>query len=349
MELEVQDLELAHAETFNINAHADQRELVLRKVRQWGHSSADAILDPATKIFTVPEIEGLIGYRTVKGCAIVYGDPVCSPSDIPALTKRFHQFCEKEGRTIVYVAVSENFARWALKHICKALVEFGQDLFLDPQKDNPRKASGSYACLVRRKVKHATNEGVVVKEYLKHDSELEKAIETVGASWLQSRQGPQIHISNVHLFTDRLGKRWFYATYKDKVIGVLVLNQLLHMEGWHLNHLMVMPAAPGGTPEMLVMTAFETIATENARYVSFGSITAAELGEIKGLGKISSAVACGAFKFANQFFGLQGRKGFWEKFQPHTAKTYLLFSRPMVGIKELRGLMCALNVSLKPK
>lgn len=344
MELTMQDLELTEP-----SIHINQRTLILNKVREWGHSSTDAILDPSTKIFSVSEVDGLIGYRIVKGCAIVYGDPVCSPSDVALLTKRFHQFCDQQKKTIVYIAASEDFAKWALKHYCKALVEFGKDLFLNPQIDNPKKASGSYGCLVRRKVKHATNEGVIAQEYLTDDSQLEKAIEAVGTSWLNARQGPQIHISNVHLFNDRTGKRWFYATHKGQVIGVLVLNQLIHLGGWHLNHLMVVPNAPGGTPETLVMTAFETVAAEKAHYLSFGSITAPELGEVQGLGRLSSQIAYWAFKFANYFFGLQGRKGFWEKFQPRTAKTYLLFSRSIIGIKELNGLMCALNVSVRPK
>ena len=332
------------------NAQAfDRRAWIVQKVRKWGGSCTDAVLDPHCKIFTTPNVDGLIGYRMEKGCAVVYGDPICPPSDIPFLTKQFHAYCQAEKRSIIYLAVSESFARWAVKHVCTTLIEFGQELYLDPEVDKPSKSSGSYACLVRRKVKHATNGGIKVHEYRETNPAIEKEIEEVGRAWIKSRKGPQIHISNVYLFANRVGKRWFYATLQGKIIGVLLLNQLEHLKGWHLNHLMVSQNAPGGTPEILLMTAVDTVAAEHARHLSFGPIIAAQLGEIEGLGKISSLLAHWAFNMANRIFNLQGRKGFWEKFQPRTAKTFLLFSKPRIGINELKGLMQALNVSLKPK
>lgn len=197
-----------------------ERSRIVELVRLFGGSTTDAVLDPSTKIFQLPGIDGFIGYRLTKSCAIVFGNPVCALENQPLLTHAFHAFAKQNKKNIIYVAVSQAFARWAVQHVCHSLVEFGEELVFDPVCD-PREKSGTHASLVRRKVKQAFREGVEVHEYLGDNTEIEKAIEQVGASWLESRKGAQIHISNVYLMDDKSGKRWFYAKKNNEIVGVI--------------------------------------------------------------------------------------------------------------------------------
>jgi lysylphosphatidylglycerol synthetase-like protein (DUF2156 family) len=286
----------------------------LRLVRQWGSSTSDAILDPFTQIFTIPAIDGLIGYRLEYRSIVVFGDPVCSPEDLPSLVTAFHEECKKNGYNIIYVSASESFAKWAIQNTCRILIKFGKELYLDPFDDPKRGPKGG---LVRRKVRHAIKEGTTVQEYLPHDPQLENALEKVGQQWLQGRRGLQIHISHVRIFENRTGKRWFYAKQGDRCVGLLVLNQLKAKQGWHLNHVMIVPDAPHGTPEFLVTTALEKLKEEDCRFVTFGAVPTEHLNEILGLGRFSKWLAQSAFKISRKIFKLDGRKKFWEKFQPN--------------------------------
>lgn len=334
---------MAEAKSNELGNLNSDRTSIVNIVRRWGGSASDAVLDPACQIFMIPGIEGLIGYRLDSDCAVVYGDPVCAPDHLIPLVQAFHQYCLNQDRRIIYIGTSEAFARWAITTVCKVSIEFGDDYFLDPHSDDPRR--GPKGSLVRRKVRHALGEGVIAKEYLGNDLTLEQSIEQVGETWLKTRRGPQIYVSHVHLFENRAGKRWFYAQHQGKIVGVLLLNQLQARQGWLLNHLMFTPEAPHGIPELLVVTAFEALREEGCRYLTFGSVPSNEVGKIVGLKCISAWITKKIFKIANKIFHLEGHRVFWDKFQPQNAPTYLLFSHFSLGLKEIRSLKQATNVA----
>lgn len=321
-----------------------EKRQMIELIRRWGGLTSDALLDPNCQFFSIPPLEGIIGYRIENGCAVVFGDPVCAPNDISELTQAFHHHCHALRKNIIYLMASEKFAKWAIQHICKSLVEFGEELYIDPHH-NPMEKHGTHASLVRRKVRHAIKEGTTVKEYLSQIPELEQSIDQVGIEWLQSRRGPQIHISRVHLFNDRFGKRWFYAQQGEEIVGVIVLNQLQARQGWHFNHLMIKPNAPHGTQELLVITAIEALKQEGCHFASFGAVPSAELGEIIGIGKMSSWMVRQIFRIIYKLFHLNGLKMFWGKFHPEASRSYLLFSQPSIRFQDLIALMRALNVS----
>lgn len=322
-----------------------EREHIVHLVRRWGGVSSDALLDSGCSYFQVPNVEGLIAHRPQKGCTVVYGDPVCPPEELSRLTHAFHKFCSENDWNVVYIMASEPFAKWAMDHVCKVKIEFGEELTIDPHQD-PREWHGTHASLVRRKVRHAIKEGVEVREYVGADPHLEQDIENVCTAWLNQRKGPQIHISNVHLFADRFGKRWFYAVQRDKVIGVIVLNQLGWRNGWLMNHLIMTPNAPGGTPEILVVNTLETLAKADCHFVTFGCLPSLKLGKIEGLGTFSAFAARSSFQVIRRIFKLRGARDFWEKFHPQGHSSYLLLSTPQLGLRELRGLKAALNITL---
>lgn len=323
----------------------EERLQHIKLIRKWGGITSDALLDPACYYYMENGIEGLVGYKLENNTAVVFGDPVCDPKVIPALVASFHNYTREKNWNTLYISASEKFARWAVSKECAALIQFGEEFFIDPHND-PRKKKGTHASLVRRKVRHAEHEGTTVHEYLEHNEQLEKAIDEVGILWLEGRRGPQIHISNVRLFNDRHGKRWFYAQQNKRVVGAAVLNRLEKDNGWLLNHIVFTPDAPGGTPELLVTTALEAAAHEGCHYVTFGNSPASKLGETLGFSTVSSYLARAGYSFASKFFHLGGHKVFWDKFAPDSRPSYLLFTQPKIGLKELRALVNALNVSL---
>ena len=316
--------------------------MTIETIRRHGGSATDAILDPATEIFTLEGVDGLIGFRRNDGLAVVFGDPVCHKEDREALAKAFHCKMEEEKRKVIYVAASQSFSEWALDYLCQGMIEFGEELYFDPF-DNPKKRTGTNASLVRRKVRHAAGEGVQVEEYYGKDPLLEKQMEEVAEKWVKARKGPQIHISGTDLFTIRSGRRWFYATKESKVIGVILLSVIESKMGWLMNHLMILPDAPHGTPEMLVTSALETVEKEGCRYVTVGAVPYSDLGQIKGFSPFITFLARYGFRFFKSFFNLGGRKKFWEKFHPSSEPIYLLFMDKTFNVKEIKSLLNSMH------
>lgn len=321
---------------------ATDRASIVAQVRRWAGATTDAILDPSMRIFSSPGIEGFIAWRLEAGTCIVFGDPTCAEEDKPSLAKAFDNFATKLKYRVIYVTASQSFTDWATENLCSTKIEFGEELILDPFLD-PAKESGTHGSLVRRKVKQAVREGITVHELLGEDPSLERAIERIGELWLKARRGPQFHISNIYLFNDRSGKRWFFARRGDQIVGVITLNQLQVHQGWLFNHLMVTKDAPNGTSELLVVSALAALRNEGCHYATAGIATLKDLGDIGGLGKISTWIARLSFKIARKIAHLDGLNMFWGKFHPKREPSYLLFSNTHISIRELVGLRRALN------
>jgi lysylphosphatidylglycerol synthetase-like protein (DUF2156 family) len=319
-----------------------EQEEIVKQVRRWGGPASNAVLDESTMIFSHPDIDGIIGYRIELGAAIVYGDPICPPSETEKIVKAFHEFCEQSNLSIIYITASQTFADLSMNKTCHGLVQFGHEVIMDPYHD-PRALTGDHASLVRRKVRHAEHENVLCIEYVRPDAKIEKEMEEVAAIWLKARSGPQIYLSHVSLFSNREGKRWFYAHKNHKVVGVIVLNQLIEKKGWLMNHLMITPDAPHGTPELLVTSAIDTLRVEGCRYVTCGSVPSCDLPTIIGPGKVGAWITRQVFAVSRKVFNLSSRMKFWEKYAPYTVPSYLLFSRPHISLKDIWAILRAMN------
>lgn len=321
----------------------EQKLLLVKQVRRWGDLNTDAILDSNCKIFSAPDINGFICYRREENHAIVFGDPLCPLKDQLPLAQAFQSYCKEQDLNVVYAIISEQFARSALNQIGNVLIQFGYRLIFDPT-DNPLQRKGSKGAQVRKKVKRALSEGIVINEYFSDDPALEKSMKEVGQAWLQSRHGAQIYIAHLNFFNYREGKRWFYAKQGDRIMGFLILNEIQASSGWLLNNLIIASDAPPGTSELLITSVLETLEKENCKCVVVGPVTAMQIRHIVGMGTFSSWLIRAVFKAAKIFFRLDGQTVFWEKFQPNIEPSYVLFDK--INFQALKALLRAMNAHI---
>lgn len=312
-------------------------------VRSFGGYCTDAVLDPSTKIFEKQGLEGIIGYRTEEGINVVYGDPIAPIELQGELAKAFQTYSENSGLSVLYICTSPIFSAWMAEHLGYAKLEFGEEIYFDPQHD-PQSNTGDRASLLRRKVRRAQKNGVTVHELDLSDLQLKKDLEAVADAWLNGRSGIQLHISHVHLFDNPEGKRWFWAEQEGKPIGVGVINRLQAHSGWLMNHLMMHPDAPNGTTELLVTSILSALKKEGCSYVTVGSVPRNDLGEIQNLPSLASWLAKMGYRMAGRFLSLDAKKKYWEKFSPEAQGSYLLFQTATLSRKNLKALFKALNI-----
>ncbi|MBP9842145.1 MAG: DUF2156 domain-containing protein [Simkaniaceae bacterium] len=317
----------------------DRLQLV-KLVRKWACINTDGLLDQTTQIFSVPHIEGFIGYRIELGNAVVCGDPVCNSANKIGLAKEFERYCLERKLKVVYIIVSEEFANLASEHLSFSLIEFGRKFVLDPFKYvEPQSA------LLRKKIRQSSRQGIEIQEYMGDDPTVEASIEEIATTWIQNRKGIQIYLCTPNLFKDRQGKRWFYALHAGKIIGFVLLNQLESRGGWLLNNVMISKETPSGLSEHLVVSALQTLAKENCRFVLIGPVPAKTLGKITDFGKIMTALARLTFKALKKICYLDGHEVFWGKFDPELRSSYLLFPKKQLHISTVIALLRALNIS----
>ncbi len=312
-------------------------------VRKFASVASEALLDPDCIPFTTEGLEGFLGYKLIGKTAICFGDPVCPKEDWKEMASRFQSFCLKENYSWIYIMASMAFKSIAFELGCKSAVQFGMSLYLNPQND-PFQNTGEKGSLVRRKVRHAIKEGVTAEEYKGNSPALEKEIKEVGEQWLKSRRGPQVHISHVHVFENRPGKRWFYAVVQGRTVGVLILNRTETNQGYLLNRYLVAPGAPAGTAELLVVTALNQLRKEGCTSACCGTVLQDKITQIEGFSPLQNGIAKGVLRLANLIFGLSARKVFWDKFEMEEEPSYLIFKNNTLSIRELRSLAKALNI-----
>jgi lysylphosphatidylglycerol synthetase-like protein (DUF2156 family) len=314
-------------------------------VQQWGSPASIALLDPHCELFSIPTIDGVIGYKMEPTCAVVFGDPVCSAKDTLALAQAFRDFCTTLYKNVAYVMASEQFKEVAKNLNYRCIITIGHEIVLNPH-DNPKLRSGKDGSSLRNKCNYSQRLGIVVHEYTTYNPHIERAFEEIARTWIDHRSGPQIHMfSQIDMLTDRTNKRWFYATYQEKIVGVLMLNRIDAYAGWVINMLMLTPQAPNPTSEFILLSALDALRTEGCHYCSVGTMPTDSL-TIEGLGRCSTWLAHNIFKVIRKAFKLHDRQRYWKKFHPEIKPTFLIFDKSRLRLRDAFGIMKTFNLKL---
>jgi len=312
-------------------------------VYRWGKASSEVLLEqPHSQTFRAPGIEGMIGYSVQSNFAITFGDPICPSEQAAQLATAFKKFCDDKKLSIIYIIISEKFASWAIQNQCKVMIEAAEELVFDPQLNL---VEGSKSKKLRNYIHHAINIGLQFHEYLVFDEQIERSIDQLGKAWLKGRRGPQIHLGSLDFFKDRTSKRWFYVKQNDQILGMVLLSRRESEKGWLLKFLLSHPEAPRGTSEFMMVSILEALRNENCHYLTYGAVAASHLGQIVGLSVFSNWLAKIGFTLTKWIFRLDRQKIFWKKFQPKVERSFILFSKPSVGVQELRAILNSLKIN----
>jgi lysylphosphatidylglycerol synthetase-like protein (DUF2156 family) len=265
---------------------------------------------------------------------------VCHPDAVDTLAEHFRSACAREGRTVIYAAAGEAFARRCVDR-GYAAIEFGEEIVVDPRHD---RLSGGEGRELRKKVRRAEREGLVVREHVTPtDPKIDAAMRRVADAWLGAKRGPQACIAPIRGFDPSPGRRWFYAASSSRMLGVVSLVRIDAKNGWVIEHLLHDPEAPPGTSEILVTRVLDVLAEDGATHVTFGTAPLAALGRVYGVESMQAAGARLVFDTAARLFGLRGIGRFREKFGVAVREpSFLLFS-PRVSALATYGLVRAFN------
>ncbi|MDR3549996.1 MAG: phosphatidylglycerol lysyltransferase domain-containing protein [Candidatus Babeliales bacterium] len=318
-------------------------------VQKWGHPTSVGIFDQACRIFSAPEINGIIGYRWQSKNAIVIGDPICPPQDLLKLITAFSDYCTAHSKNIIFLATSDHFTHWALEHnLFARSIEIGSEIIINPT-DNILEGIGKNSSRLRNKYNLALRDGLLVKEYNEYDPIIEQKIKQVTCLWHKNRKGPQIYLSDLSILSDRAYKRYFYAEQHGKMLGVLVLNRIDNYNGWFINILMLIPDAHNSTSEFIILKMLEFLRNENCKHLSIGINSTNKLGQLYGFNRLTSWAARKTYYLISTLFQLNNRERYWKKFNPSKKPAFLLFTRPLLRLREVLDILDAVNVRKNKK
>ena len=177
-----------------LNAQLNNKRItkIADLIRRFGSSSSNILLDKQCHHFETAGIDGVIGYKSFSGCAVVLGDPVCSAEDSVALIEAFRKHSVAQGWHTVYAVIGPRMASH-FRSQGLGLLEFGVDQVMNPLiSASPQ----GYNRDLRKKLKRARHAGLVVLEYQPYtlrDASLESQLNHLAKTWLLNRRGPQAY------------------------------------------------------------------------------------------------------------------------------------------------------------
>lgn len=307
----------------------DKREIELFIL--YGSAGSEAMLDYPCHFFQIPNCNGVIAYRIEFKCAIIFGDPLCPPNELVELTQAFHKYCHDSDLNVVYITVSKKFARLAQEH-CPILIEVCEELIFDPQIDPILKSHR-----LQHRVDKAIQHGLTFHEYIPFNEEIEKSLLEIGLKWKKSKKGPRFYLGHLNFFENTMGKRWFYVKDGKRITSMAMLSQLNAQEGWLLKFFFTLPDAFSETSEFLMISLLATLKNENCQFLSKGMLPIDSIEEVRGLGYYSSPVKY-LYKMISFIFKFKKFKQYWQRYYPKKVPSYVLFSKPRIGLNEIRVL-----------
>ncbi|KAF3362700.1 Uncharacterized protein PHSC3_000687 [Chlamydiales bacterium STE3] len=303
---------------------------------RWGSSSSEAMLDYPCHYFQIPDCEGIIAYRVEAQTAIVFGNPICAEENLITLVDAFHQYCTASALDVIYMIVDKDFAHLASKKYCKVAIGVCEELIFDPTTFKMSKR-------LNYRLNQSLKSGLVVHEYHPLDQDIENKILEVGQQWRQARKGFQLHLGHLNFFEHRKGRRWFYVEQGDEMIAMAVLCRIEKNNGWLLKYLISKPSDIPFISEFLMSSLLTRLNQENCNFLTYGVVPAESIHVLKGLNKLTSYFAEVAFQIIKKFFKLDYKKSYWLRYHPKIESSYVLFSKPSIGINGIRALIKSLK------
>lgn len=323
-----------------MNGTIRDTRIIAEKIKQHGNAASIALFDPRLHLFSAPDGEGFVGYRSLSKYNIVLGEPVCETARMPSLITAFHDHSQEQKKKVIYVPVSSHFLDQVCAHHTACSLQIGDEIVLSPVR-NIHEDTGADARRLRNKVNQAVRDKITLKEYTDNDVLREAAFERLKREWLLSRTGPQVFQQPIEVFGERSHKRWFYAEQHGIILGLIILNKI--KRGWVLNISMINKDAPRYLSEVLILHILDTLRTEQCNELTIGTVPAAQLGSLEGMGIMSQKIARMSYKMAKKLFNLGNGHKFWKKFEPHIQPMYVICSGSKVTLSQVTALIRAFN------
>jgi lysylphosphatidylglycerol synthetase-like protein (DUF2156 family) len=309
-------------------ANQRERELLIH----YGSAASEAMFDYPCHFFHLQNSIGIIAYRVMNQCALIFGDPICPAHELNDLTRAFHNYCDESHLNIIYITVSEKFAK-LVQEYCPIQIKVCEELIIDPQV-NPIFKSHRLHHRMNKAIKH----GLTFHEYIPFNQDIENSLMEIGVKWRNAIKGPNLFLGHLNFFESSLGKRWFYVKDGEQITSMAMLSQLEAQGGWLLKFFITLPSAFSETSEFLMISLLTMLQKENCRFLTKGMAPVDFLEDVKGFG-YSSKLVKGTYKLISLIFKFKKRKEYWQRYYPNNVPSYLLISHPRIGLNEISALL----------
>lgn len=243
---------LPHPEADTLNPHEHPPALE-HLIARYGDATNTSWLDDRFEIWRSKADAGAIGYVKQKKFCMITGNPLCDPSQYSSMIDDFLKFVKTELKLKpIWMLVNEEVQEILGRTHHWRTLTCTEEQRLEAEKAKP--ADGQD----KRRVERDEIEVEEVTPDEEFIAKVDKRIE----EWKSSREGKQVHLTEVAPWRDQEHRRYFVATTKEgRVECLVVLAQLAPKYGWQIKWALDFPNSTNGAIEVTLDQAISTISS----------------------------------------------------------------------------------------
>ncbi|KAG6038740.1 hypothetical protein E4U41_003767 [Claviceps citrina] len=295
-------------------------------IANYGDASNTSWLDVRFEIWRHPT-GAAIGYVRQNKFAMVTGDPLCDASQYKDVCLAFVQFLTDSKLTPVWMLVSYDVQKILAQKMGWRTLSCTEEQRVDADKHHNMNGGGPKARRVER-------EGVKIHE-VKPDADFRKRADEAISSWMASRKGKQIHLTEVRPWVDPEHRRYYAAEKGGKVLAMVVLAKLSPKNGWQVKWALDFPGSVNGAIEVLIEYTLSTVTGQ----VTFGAGVSEKLTPGEHLHGMRAKFMATTYASIVDSLGLRRKAGFRSKFGALGEEVYICYPKHGFGLRDIQQII----------
>ena len=249
------------------------KELVLEALRRYGYQSQsyNILLRDKSYFFSSRGIDGVIAYVMRAGVALVAGDPVCDPGDIPAFLDEFREFCRHRRWKCCLQAITER-CEDAARSLGFGSIKIGEEPIVDLKRLSW--AGGRFGDL-RGDIRGAKKRGLSVVEYRPLDErrpEWERQMDELSLAWMRFKgSGEFSFLIGEPRLSDPGDRKYFLALGDNQVEAFVVCTPIFARNGVYFDLMRRKEEPLRGTVQLLITDAFRLLKDQGYELATLGT------------------------------------------------------------------------------
>lgn len=299
-------------------------------IANYGDASNTSWLDDRFEIWR-HETGAAVGFvRQDNKFAMITGDPLCDRSQYGGVIRAFIKYVVTDLHlTPVWMLVSYEVQKILAAELRWRSLSCTEEQRVDTDKVNVNQVDGLAA-----KARRVEREGVRVHE-VKLDDDFIKRVDPSIEEWKKSRQGKQVHLTEVRPWVDPEHRRYFAAEKDGKIQCLVVLAKLAPRHGWQVKWALDFPGSVNGAIEVLIG---ETLSSVQGQ-VTFGAGVSEKLTPGEHISGLRARFLAATYRSIVDSLGLRRKASFRNKFGALGEEVYICYPKHGVGLRDLQQII----------
>jgi hypothetical protein len=322
---------------------------------RFGRVSHMGILDKSYSFFVTKARDAALYFKVKNKIAVVGGDPLCHPGQLPTVLAEFKEYRKRFGWGIAVLGAPDDLNQYAKSQKCVTM-NFGTELVLNPLT-NPvlHEKAGKRIVTQNKQLLDPKRGGIILDVYIPSQGkklQLQEQLVDIYNDWREYRNksgAPQAYMTVYDPFALPDLMTYIYTTDRDGTPnGFAALRKLGANSSYHIDPCIAAPGAPRGISDLLIFSAMALLNKAGISYLSFVFEPLRELAEITGMPKPIARITRSAYRRSFQGLPIGGKKEYHDKFrldEEQQSNLHLVFPAG-VGLRHAAALMHIANISV---